>query len=315
MKTTIGCLLLAGFLSWGLAPSAMAPSAQAHEPAPNPAPPVDITATVTSEITSTINGEIYKIDVALPYTYLEEDKHYPVIYLTDGNGYFSFVVGNLRMLQLSGEMPGVIVVGIGYANPTVEGVMAKRARDLTPSIVEGSRMPLPDGMKTGGAGEFLQFIEGQVKPFVNQFYRTDTSDETLVGYSFGGLFGTYVLFNHGDAFDKYIIGSPSLVWDNHLCFQYEEDYAKSNKDLAKRVFMSAGDLERYPDNPAYDMVLNMERMAAQLETRNYPGLSLQSHVFEGETHQSGIGTAINRGLRWVFKDQLVAPSWMQDDED
>lgn len=283
-------------------------------------PPVSIVASVTGNFPSRVVNETYKIDVALPYTYLESDKRYPVLYLTDGNGYFSFVVGNLRMLQLTGEMPDVIVVGIGYANATVADVLAKRSRDLTPTLdaewLEGARQPgpfppLPDNIELGGADKFLEFINTELKPVINQAYRTDPDDETLLGYSLGGLFGTHVLFNHTDSFDKYIIGSPSLLWDKGVSFKFEEAYAAGHKDLPKRVFMSAGALEEGENSGDSRMITNMNRMAELIKSRKYPGLHLDNHVFEGETHQSGIGTSLNRGLRVVFRDQMPTPPWEQ----
>jgi predicted alpha/beta superfamily hydrolase len=280
--------------------------------------PVSIVATVTSEFPSQVVGETFKIDVALPYTYRKSEKRYPVIYLTDGNGYFSFVVGNLRMLQLAGEMPDVIVVGIGYSDASVVDVLAKRQRDLTPTLDANSaeNSPMPEGITSGGADKFLEFINTELKPVINQSYRTDPDDETVVGYSLGGLFSFHVLMNHTDAFDKYVIGSPSLWWDKGVSFQYESVYAASHDDLAKRVFMSVGSLEQPPGDTFGLMISNMTRMAELLESRKYPGLVLDTHIFDGETHQSGIGTALNRGLRKVFKDQMPPPpEWMSGETD
>lgn len=281
--------------------------------------PVAIAATITSEFPSSIVGDIFKIDVAVPYTYLESDKRFPVIYLTDSNGYFPFVVGNLRMLQLNGEMPEVIIVGIGYANPSVASVIAKRSRDLSPTFLQefydraisNPYLDHPKDIKPGGGPKFQEFIETELKPVINQIYRTNPSDETLMGYSFGGLFTTYVLFNHTNTFDKYVIGSPSLWWDDRICFDYEEAYAATNKDLPKRVFMSVGELEGLESGST--MKSYMQEMSERLEGRNYPNLIFKSHVFEGETHQSGIGTALNRGLRFTFKDQIPQPPALQNE--
>jgi predicted alpha/beta superfamily hydrolase len=148
----------------------------------------------------------------------------------------------------------------------------------------------------GGADAFLDFIESEVKPFINEHYRTETDDETLAGYSLGGVFGFHVLFNHTDTFDKYIIGSPSIWWDDEVCFDFEAKYAKNNKDLAKRVFISVGSLE--PGGAT-----NHEEMLRRLKSREYANLKVEHFVFPGETHVSGLGTAFNRGLKFVFNDK------------
>lgn len=69
--------------------------------------------------------------------------------------------------------------------------------------------------------------------------------------------------------------------------------------------MSSGSLEEAAENPGSSlMVTNMKTMADRLLGRRYPGLEIDHYVFDGETHQSGIGTAINRGMRLVFRKSM-----------
>jgi predicted alpha/beta superfamily hydrolase len=281
-----------------------------------PPQPFTIVGSLVHMMHSEKVDEDFKIDILFPASYLSSNQQYPVVYLTDSGGYFSFVSGNLRMLQLTAEMAEVIVVGIGYQETNIPRILSLRTRDLTPTLDKefaanahkSPVMPLAADINPGGAGIFIQFINQELKPFINKTYRTNQDDETLMGYSFGGLFGLYVLFNHTDSFDKYVIGSPSIWFDNSVSLTYEADYAKANKDLDKRIFMSVGGLEQSddPDNPS-TMITDMKEMFAKLQSRQYPGLLIDHHVFEGETHQSGIGTALNRGLRFVFKDQMPKP--------
>jgi predicted alpha/beta superfamily hydrolase len=280
-----------------------------------PAPQlVAIAGSVTHVLRSEKINETFKIDVALPNSYGMGERNYPVVYVTDGGGNFPIVVGNLRMLSLGFEMPDVIVVGIGYNTADIPRILAIRTRDLTPtndlSYTEEARkspmFPLPADVTPGGADNFVNFINRELKPFVNKNYRTDADNETLVGYSLGGLFGLHVLFNHTDSFDKFIIGSPSIWWDETVSFRFEAEYAENNKDLTKKVFMSSGGLEEDADGDSR-MVTNMIKMYSRLNSRPYPGLVLDHYVFAGETHMSGMGTAFNRGLRFVFKDEMPTP--------
>jgi predicted alpha/beta superfamily hydrolase len=277
--------------------------------------PVSIAGSVTHVLDAKKIDQSYKIDIALPGSYGMGSRKYPVVYVTDGGGNFPIVVGNLRMLSLGFEMPGVIVVGIGYNTADIPRVLAVRTRDLTPTndaaYTEDARkspmFPLPADVTPGAADAFIDFIEHEVKPFVNRNYRTDSDNETYIGYSLGGLFGLHVLFNHTNSFDKYIIGSPSIWWDNAVSFSYEAKFAENNKDLAKKVFMSSGALEETVEGDSR-MVTNMIKMFTRLNSRQYPSLVLDHYVFAGETHMSGMGTAFNRGLRFVFKDEMpVAP--------
>ena len=287
--------------------------AETAEPVPQP---VTIPGSATHFLKSQKIDQTFKINVALPNSYGEGGRRFPVVYLTDGGGnIFSVVVGNLRLLSLVAEIPEVIVVGVGYDTHDLVRGLSLRERDLTPTnneaYTEKARQnpifPLAPDITPGGAGDFVQFINHELKPFINNTYRTEADNETLVGYSLGGLFGLYVLFNHSNSFDKYVIGSPSIWWDDLVSFRYESEYAKNNKDLGKHVFLSAGSLEEEPGDE-YQAITNMVNMFLRLNERHYPGLALDHQIFAGETHLSGIGVSLNRGLRFVFKDEIPSPA-------
>ncbi len=285
-------------------------SVHAAEVSSAPTPPlVTIPNTAVHVVEAKQIDSVFRIEVALPFNYAQSNQSYPVIYLTDGNSAFPVVTGNMRGLLLGGEIPQAIIVGIGYEVANPMEVMDLRARDLTPTIDKqraggDQNNPSSSPQKRigfGGAKEFLSFIDKEIKPFVDSHYRVDSDNQTLVGYSFGGLFTFFVLMNHTDSFDNYVVGSPSFWWDEGVSFRYEESYSKSHRDLPKTVFMSSGSLEESTEDPRPSlMVTNMKTMADRLKKRNYPSLELEWHVFDGETHMSGNGTAINRGLRFVL---------------
>ena len=136
-------------------------------------------------------------------------------------------------------------------------------------------------------------------PFVQDHYRISPQDSVLAGDSYGGLFGLYTLFHQPETFGRYIIGSPSIWWDDRIILDYEAKYAAKHTDLSAKVFMSVGALEVFEPEPAA-MVSNMELLIRRLHLRNYKNLELSSHVFENETHLSVIPGTMSRGLRTVF---------------
>ena len=85
-----------------------------------------------------------------------------------------------------------------------------------------------------------------------------------------------------------------------MSFDYEEQYAQAHSDLAKTVYISVGELEEPPGSESYGMVSNAREMDRRLSARGYPNLQLEYVVFDGETHMSGPGVSINRGLKAVF---------------
>ncbi|HEY0045544.1 MAG TPA: alpha/beta hydrolase-fold protein [Flavobacterium sp.] len=159
------------------------------------------------EIQSKILNEKRVLNIYLPEGYNVKDTiNYPVIYLLDGsaNEDFIHIVGLVQFYTFEWikQVPQSIVVGIA----TVD-----RRRDFTfPTSIEEDKARYPT---TGHSDNFIAFIENELQPYINKSYKTN-SDKTIIGQSLGGLLATEILFTKPQLFDKYIIVSPSLWWDN-----------------------------------------------------------------------------------------------------
>jgi predicted alpha/beta superfamily hydrolase len=257
---------------------------------------------------SSIVNDTYTLHISLPITYANTGRTYPVVYLTDGNGFFPVVRFITEGLSGGLEIPRLIIVGIGY-NPEKPREWGRyRERDFLPtnaSARDASRRQefTRTGIRRGQAGPFLRFIREELKPFINANYRANPDDSTYAGTSYGGLFGLYALFHHPDTFNRYVIGSPAIHHDNRVTLTYESNYAANHNDLPVRVFMSVGEREELDDpliEPLFQFVTNMKTLAKTLQERRYPGLQLTTHVFEDETHVSVVPATFSRGLRVVF---------------
>jgi predicted alpha/beta superfamily hydrolase len=146
----------------------------------------------------------------------------------------------------------------------------------------------------------------ELQPFIHANYRSRPDDSAYVGFSSSGLFGLFALFNHPDMFERYVCVSPPIFRSNKGILQDEQSYAQSHDDLPARLFLSVGEREEIDDpflaiRPSDQFVTNVNILAKILQERNYPGLELTTHVFEGETHLSVFPAAYSRGLREVFK--------------
>ncbi|MBT4162870.1 MAG: alpha/beta hydrolase [Gammaproteobacteria bacterium] len=238
-------------------------------------------------------GDSFRIDVVLPILYSESETRYPVVYVTDSN-YLLTSAAATQLAQATEHLPAVILVGIGYDVPSIADTSQIRVRDFSPTCDEAyiKRSSLPDHL-CGGADSFIEFIEEELKPFINGKYRTK-DDATLVGFSFGGLFALHALFERNDVFDRYIIGSPSIEWDEEVLFREEAEYAKHNDDLDKVVYLSVGGLEGYGTIP------RVYEMYELLLSRKYPGLRVKVELLEDETHMTAINATVMRGLRSVL---------------
>lgn len=256
-----------------------------------------------------INQE-FLINVGLPPNYSEEGDKYPVVYVTDAGPNFTGLMGSLPLMQIVNDLPHLVLVGIDYKSQNSNHSMSLRNRDLTPTN-DKSWMDLQKDMfqifgddlpqvEAGGAKNFLDFLNNDIKTLVNDKYHIDTRDQTYCGFSLGGLFGLYTLFTSSSSFERYVIGSPSIWWDDKYILKLEEEYAKENTNLSTKVFMSIGALEEEEDDDGFYMVTNFKNLYKTLLTRNYAGLEMKTAVLEDETHCSAVLATLNRGLRNVF---------------
>lgn len=283
---------------------------------PLPDDPAPFVAGTESWVTSSaITKRKYQISVALPLDYASSGQVYPVLYATDANFQFGTLVETARALRLENLIPDLIIVGIGWPVGYAVNAIAPRSLDLTPTAdpawVEAGRRdwpkngwPAPEG--SGGGPSFLRFIREELIPLVEQKYRAKPNDRAYYGFSLGGLFGTYALLHSEGTFQRFILGSPALVWQNRVIFDEEGAYAKAHTRLPARVFFSVGLDEDSTDDAElgnWAFVPTLRDFVRVLNDRRYEGLTLRVQYFEGERHNSVAGMTISRGLRFIYEKE------------
>lgn len=253
----------------------------AQAQASRPAFLADVTSSV---IKASSTGRSYQVSVALPDGYGKQHAPYPVLYAADANPEFGTVVETARVFA---EIPGLVVVGIGYPNSGQGFAWVPRALDLTTT-------PDPKAPGTnGGAAAFLRFIRNDLVPYIERTYDV-SQDRAWFGHSFGGLFGIYALFNNDGLFRRFIIGSPSLWQGSPTIKAADQSFAATGKPLSAKVFFSVGLRE------SSGMVGDLRAFIAMLEQRHYTDLEYEVHYFEDETHLSVIPVTISKGLRYIY---------------
>lgn len=265
--------------------------------------------THSHEFVAKSNGQAYQVWVATPSKPVP-GQPFKVLYVLDGNWSFGTAVETVRMLGLGGEVPPLLVVGVGYPGPRGYRDSGQlRNFELSPTDdlayrERASRQGQPVGERgLGGAPGFLQFLTDELAPFVEERYNGDPADRCLFGYSLGGLFATHALLQEPPKFQRLVIGSPSLWWNDRVMFEHEEQRAAGSKAMPAKVFFSAGAQEEAPGSgeaATFGMVSNTVRFAAMLASRGYEGLRVTSHVFPDEAHH--MPPMLVRGLRAVYRD-------------
>lgn len=251
-------------------------------------------------ITSSVNDRTYEISVAFPRGYDEADSPYPVLYVLDANLHFGTVVETVRSSELRGD-PEPLVIGVGYPVGRYRNSYGIRAVDLIPTsdqdYIERSNKEHPERLAmegSGGGPDFLRFILEELIPLIEAEYRASPKGRGLFGWSYGGLFAAYALFEAKEAFDRFILVSPSLWWDDLVIFEMEREYAETHAFLAARIYLTVGALE------SDHMISELHEFSEALRAREYEGLSQRLYVAEGEDHFSVIPATIDRGLRYIY---------------
>lgn len=261
-------------------------------------PPFTIERSQVIEFPSESVGKDYQLYIKLPLSYQSSDKKYPLLLLSDADYAFPLVSSLLRQLGDYGDyLEEALLVGVSYSKGDSSGV--SRTRDYTPSHSPNERSGHSQAARevSGGADRYTQFLANEVIPYLNKHYRINLDKKVYAGHSFGGLLGAYMLVNQPETFDYYILGSPSLWYDEKVIFKMEEVYAQKHTDLNAKVFMATGSLE---NKGMFNMKADMNALADKLGSRRYKGLSLATKEIEGGTHLTMYPTFIIDALQWAI---------------
>ncbi|MEN3931376.1 alpha/beta hydrolase-fold protein [Microvirga sp. W0021] len=238
----------------------------------------------------------YRIYLAIPKT-AAPDKGYPALYLLDANLQFPMTVNAYK----PENGPAPVIVGIGYKGDGVN-FTPDRTRDYTvPATGE-------DYKEGGKSPAFYHFIEDQVKPLVAEKVKTDPKRQTLLGHSFGGLFTLHVIFNHPEAFTRYVAVSPALWWGKGIVIPNDLSLPKA---MPEKIIITVGsieeipDMSKLPDDPVARKRIELRRqgpkirdIAKKLQDGGWPVAFFSD---PGKNHTTIIPDAIDEALKLAVK--------------
>ena len=245
------------------------------------------------EITDATSQLTYPLFIKLPKGYDKNpNKKYPVIYLTDAWYAFQIVSGATRYPMNANKMAQAIIVGISYSKGSKGD--SSRVFDYTPNVSKSWRK------KTGGAPQYMQFIEQHVFKYMSQNYRVDKNNRTFIGNSLGGLFGSYVLLTKPQLFKNYILGSPSFWFDNNAIFRLERAVSSNIDKLNANVFIAIGERESKKFESNYEMVNDAQLFYQKMQSWQQVKLKTKIMIIPQANHQTAFPTTAIQGLQWVL---------------
>jgi len=230
-----------------------------------------------------------RIRLLLPYDYYSQPKrHYPVLYLTDGQNLTAKESGNVswdiekQMARLAKDHDHqIIIVAIDHGGE-------ERAQELSPYN--------HPKFGTGKGQDFLRFLTRGLKPFIDKNYRTQKNrlQNGIGGSSMGGLFALYAGLMHPELFGKLLVFSPSLWVSEKLAFDIEHFF----EPFEYKAYFYAGGNESPDMIPQIKELLNLiRRRSYGYEKRMKAQISINK---EGDHHESQWSREFSPALQWLF---------------
>ncbi len=245
-----------------------------------------LTGTTRHEIHVPELQHTYYLYVRLPEGY-DHNTRYPVIYLLDGGITYPLLGAYYRYLELAGEIPKIIMVGISYGNDDwAQGNM--RGRDFT--------APSDQAEHYGGAAKFQAAFEQHFFPLIEEKYAVDSKRRIVFGQSLGGQFVLHALLTRPELFWGYIASNPALHRNLEL---FLETTPAAPPEPQRRVFVSSAEL----DMPRFKQPA--QAWIAAYSKRQTPW-ALRIREPAGHNHFSAAPDAFRQGLLWIFDEQQPA---------
>jgi predicted alpha/beta superfamily hydrolase len=252
---------------------------------------------VIEEIQSGELTEKRTLNIYLPDGYDPKDTvRYPVIYLLDGaaDEDFIHVVGLVQFNSFSwiNRVPKSIVVGIASVD---------RKRDFTyPTTIDSDKKKYPT---TGHSDKFILFLEKELQPFIEKKYKTN-STRTLIGESLGGLLATEILFKKPKLFNKYIIVSPSLWWDNASLLKLSPEILNESFSPRTDVYIGVGKEGLAPSETPHVMEVDGNLLTEKIKSSKSKNVNVYFDYLPEEDHATISHQAIFNAMKIIYTEKF-----------
>lgn len=242
-------------------------------------------------IAESIGGR--EIAVYLPPSYAAGEAKYPVVYVQDGSYLFESSMEELEGKFERGELRELIFVGI-------EPV--KRNDEYTPWFAPALSDKFAD---FGGKGaDYLAFVTGELKPWVDERYRTSRLlEETgIIGASLGGLISLCAAYLYPGVFGRIGLLSASFWYPGMIGYVRTEPIAAASR----KIYMYVGSAEGIEKRNIQSMMVPHTKEAfAILSKRGFSGDRLRLEIEEGAGHK---GTYFIKrfpeAMAWLFRAEI-----------
>ncbi|TJY36046.1 alpha/beta hydrolase-fold protein [Pontimicrobium aquaticum] len=221
-------------------------------------------------ISSKILNQDRNIQIYLPDSYTSSNAEYPVLYILDGQRFFTNGVAIQKSLMAPTALPEMIIVGINSS------------RSLRRTLYGDD------------SDKFTSFLKDEVIKFIDSNYRT-TKERVIFGWEAAAYYISEMVLKEEDLF------SGAIITDGGYA---SEDIVKefnSNTDVYLYMANSKKDIYYVGSTDAFNEILIKQ---------NPKNLIWKYELFNDEVHQSMPHLAMYKGIKYYYHnyDSLVFES-------
>ncbi|WP_417449210.1 alpha/beta hydrolase [Kordiimonas sp.] len=256
--------------------------------------PYEMPRTEVIPIKDSNTGGQYELYIKLPEDYAKDAniKH-PVVYTTDGAWHMEVLSGAAEYV-----LPNAIVVAISWQKESAEDFdgdtrpFLSRFRDYT--ILPRSNPEQQAKYKAGQAASHLAFIRDDVINYVEANYQTNPAERIYFGFSLGGAFGSYILFDKPDTFKHYVLGSPAFSAETLRFVQGQAAQRQAEEGaLDANVYVTVGEKET-------DAIPRIRAFMTTLERLKGAGLHVHNlEIIERSGHSEAFPATAIGSFKWL----------------
>lgn len=249
------------------------------------------------------------VRVFLPDGYEDGKKHYPVLYMNDGQYVFydddNPAGTSLKFAEyyqkFSAYVPEVILVAIDAASEP-----ARRTRIYAPFTKE---FQVSEGKvfesRIDGLGErYIEWVAGTLKPLIEQRYRClcEARYNGYCGSSTGGLNGLYAAARYNHIFSRFIFMSPAAaIWMDCL----RDCFLETDLSGIEKVYLDVGTNEFGRMTTKEEFLEGARDVQELLIKHGLPESHLwQRVIINGEHRMRDWSLRFPDALRWTFGSML-----------
>ena len=211
-----------------------------------------------------------EIQVYLPKEYSTTKKEYPVLYILDGQWFFSSGVSIQSALRTPDAMPEMIIVGIKNSNPLRRKLFSSES------------------------DKFTKFLKDEVISFIDSKFRTN-NERIIFGWEAAAYYISETLLKEKKLFTGAIVTNGGYV-SEELVKKF-----KSDKDIYLYIANSKKDIFNISYTEEFNKILTKH---------NPKNLQWKYELFNDEVHETLGHLAMYKGLRHYYHnfDDLVFES-------